>query len=114
MAAGLLLCAHYLLPGDFRMARFSTFFAMLSFVVIIIAESGASSYAQSARCQNLWVQRNQIYKDHGYCFKTARAIQYFGNGGCRITSDGAVPLSRGERATIAGIQAQERSLGCPN
>ncbi len=96
------------------MARFSMFLAMASFAVIIIAESGTSSYAQSARCQSLWVQRNQIYKNHGYCFKTARAIQYFGNGGCRITSDDAVPLSRGERATIAGIQTQERSLGCPN
>ena len=96
------------------MVRVSPFAAVALLAAFIIAESGASSYAQSARCQNLWVQRNQIYKNHGYCFKTARAIQYFGNGGCRITSDDAVPLSRGERATIAGIQAQERALGCPN
>jgi YARHG domain len=114
MTASLLLCTHYLFPGDFGMARFSMFLAMASFAVIIIAESATNSYAQSARCQSLWVQRNQIYKNHGYCFKTARAIQYFGNGGCRITNDNAVPLSRGEQATIAGIQAQERSLGCPN
>jgi hypothetical protein len=32
-------------------------------------------------CFDLWVQRNSIYKAYGYCFKTPKAISYFGN--CR-------------------------------
>jgi hypothetical protein len=26
----------------------------------------------------LWVERNSYYKEAGYCFKTTRAISYFG------------------------------------
>jgi hypothetical protein len=65
-------------------------------------------------CQQLWVERNSYYKRNGYCFRTARAINYFGNGGCFINNMGAVPLSRAERARIAQIVAQERAFGCPN
>ena len=32
-------------------------------------------------CKQLWVKRNQIYKSNGYCFKTTRARNYFGNAG---------------------------------
>lgn len=63
-------------------------------------------------CQELWVMRNQIYKNNGYCFKTDRAINYFGNGGCAYHSEGAVPLSRGERSMIRSIRASERRQGC--
>jgi len=69
------------------------------------------AYAQS--CQQLWVERNQYYKRHGYCFKTPRAIQYFGNGGCRINSDGAVPFTAAERTRIDQIVRQERAMRCP-
>jgi hypothetical protein len=68
------------------------------------------SYAQS--CQQLWVERNQYYKNHGYCFKTQRAISYFGNGGCRINDENDLPLTSGERARINQIVQQERALGC--
>ena len=68
------------------------------------------SYAQS--CQQLWVERNQYYKNHGYCFKTQRAISYFGNGGCRINDQNDLPLTSGERARINQIVQQERALGC--
>jgi YARHG domain len=63
-------------------------------------------------CDELWVMRNEIYKANGYCFKTARAINYFGNGGCSYHSEGAVPLSRGERSMIRGIRASERRQAC--
>ena len=86
----------------------------LSIVLILLASSlGASvANAQGDACSRLWVQRNQIYKDNGFCFKTERAISYFGNAGCQYDYEGDVPLTRGERARIARIIADERSLGC--
>src|SRR5207249_301574 len=40
-----------------------------------------------ASCDDLWVARNTIYKNRGYCFKTQRAISYFGNAGCRYNNE---------------------------
>jgi hypothetical protein len=63
-------------------------------------------------CAQLWVERNSIYKAYGYCFKTARAIRYFGNAGCVYDREGDIPLSRADRARIQAIRSQERRLGC--
>ncbi len=63
-------------------------------------------------CQELWVMRNEIYKANGYCFKTARAINTFGNGGCSYHHEGAVPLSGGERSVIRSIRRSERRQAC--
>jgi YARHG domain len=82
--------------------------------IVVTAWGGAVGPAQAQGCHQLWVERNSYYKRNGYCFSTPRAISYFGNGGCYITNMGAVPLSRGERARIAQIVAQERAMGCPN
>jgi YARHG domain len=70
----------------------------------------APSYAAS--CQNLWVERNTYYKAGGYCFKTLRAIRYFGNAGCRYDNENAVPLTAAEQRRIAEIVIQERIQGC--
>ena len=82
--------------------------------IAVLGLGGTASPAQAQSCQQLWVERNSYYKRNGYCFRTARAIGYFGNGGCYITNMSAVPLSPGERARIARVVAQERALGCPN
>ncbi len=63
-------------------------------------------------CQELWVMRNEAYKANGYCFKTARAIAYFGNGGCSYHHEGAVPLSGSERSMIRSIRRSERRQAC--
>ena len=63
-------------------------------------------------CQNLWMVRNQIYKENGYCFKTARAINYFGNAQCTPDNMSAVRLSAIERYNINQIVAVERQKGC--
>jgi hypothetical protein len=81
-------------------------------VVAITGIDGAITPAGAQNCAALWVERNGYYKRHGYCFRTARAIRYFGNAGCYITNQAAVPLSRGERNRIAQIRAVERTLGC--
>ncbi|HEX2334866.1 MAG TPA: YARHG domain-containing protein [Hyphomicrobiaceae bacterium] len=80
--------------------------------MIIVAISLAASPAFAQTCQQLWTERNQYYKNHGYCFKTPRAIDYFGNGGCYINDENAVPLTPAERARIAQIVQQERAMGC--
>jgi len=81
-------------------------------IMIIVATSLAVSPGYAQSCQQLWVERNQYYKNHGYCFATQRAIQYFGNGGCSINDENAVTLSPAERARIAQIVQQERAMGC--
>lgn len=68
--------------------------------------------AQSDVCAQLWVERNAIYKAYGYCFKTRRAISYFGNAGCAYDREGDIPLAREDRARIARIVADERAYGC--
>ena len=70
----------------------------------------APSFAQT--CDALWIERNSYYKDAGYCFKTARAISYFGNAGCLYDSEGDVPLSAAQRRLIGSIVAEERAQGC--
>jgi hypothetical protein len=85
---------------------------ILSIVVAVTALLLAAPPADAQSCQQLWVERNSYYKRHGYCFKTQRAIAYFGNAGCRYHNEGAVPLSSAERARIAQIQRLERTYGC--
>ena len=63
-------------------------------------------------CDELWYQRNSIYKDAGYCFKTPLAISRFGNAGCQFDSEGDVPLSDRQRQTVNAIKRLEASKGC--
>jgi hypothetical protein len=69
--------------------------------------------ADGPTCDFLYVMRNQIYAQHGYCFKTARAIQEMGNANCHITNMAAVPLSQIERNNVATIQRAETAKRCP-
>jgi hypothetical protein len=64
-------------------------------------------------CEALWQNRNQIYKDAGYCFRTARAIRAFGNAGCQYDNLNFVPLSAVQRREIADIQRYENRRNCP-
>jgi hypothetical protein len=63
-------------------------------------------------CSELWIERNQIYKDAGYCFKTARAIRAFGNAGCSYDDVRSVPLTTQEQRRINEIVRMERSYNC--
>jgi hypothetical protein len=88
-------------------------YAMVMLLAAIALETTvARSYAQN--CQALWVERNSYYKQAGYCFKTARAISYFGNAGCLYDNENAVPLAPYVRARIAEIVRLERAYRCPN
>jgi hypothetical protein len=68
--------------------------------------------AQAGICDDLWVQRNSIYKAYGYCFKTPKAIAYFGNAGCQYDYEGDIPFSYADKSRVLAIKKQERALGC--
>jgi hypothetical protein len=77
--------------------------------MVALAPQGANA---QGICQRLWVERNSIYKQNGYCFNTPRGVRYFGNAGCQYDDVREVPLTGWERERIAEIVAQERALGC--
>jgi len=84
--------------------------AAVAAAITSLAMTTTPANAQS--CQALWIERNSYYKRAGYCFRTQRAIAYFGNSGCSVTNQAAVPLSRGERNRIGQIRAMEQRLSC--
>ncbi|MGX7708296.1 YARHG domain-containing protein [Methylobacterium sp. Gmos1] len=77
---------------------------------VLVLGGATPSLAQS--CDEFWYQRNMIFKEAGYCFKTARAIRNFGNAGCRYDDQAEVPLSARQRAEIAEIASMERAMRC--
>lgn len=77
---------------------------------VVLLLGTVPSMAQS--CDELWYQRNLIYKEAGYCFKTAAAIKNFGNAGCKFDDQADVPLSARDRAEVASIKKMERAMGC--
>ena len=81
--------------------RFLMLIATVAVAAATLLVTAPPAAAQS--CQQLWVERNSYYKRHGYCFKTQRAIAYFGNGGCIYHNEAAVgaALARGARAHCA-------------
>jgi hypothetical protein len=81
--------------------------------LLAAATLGATASVASAQnCGDLWVERNTYYKQAGYCFKTRRAIEYFGNAGCGYYNERDVPLSAAVRARINQIVRTERAYGC--
>jgi hypothetical protein len=86
---------------------------------LALAAAAVSLAASPARaqqsCQDLWAERNGYYQANGYCFKTARAINYFGNGGCnpRLT-EGQVraQMIPSVRARVDELVRLERRYGC--
>ena len=79
-------------------------------LMVFIMIPASSANAQS--CYDLWTERNAYFKEAGYCFKTPRAISYFGNAGCMYDDETSVPLSRDKRARIAEIKLMEQRRRC--
>ena len=64
-------------------------------------------------CDFLYTMRNEIYRAHGYCFKTAKAIATFGNDGCTTGNADKLGLSAVERGNASVIAKAETIKGCP-
>ncbi len=73
----------------------------------------ASPAVAAFPCDELWAERNAVYAEAGYCFKTPRAIRAFGNAGCKYDDLADVPLSARDRAKVANIVRQEQANRCP-
>lgn len=70
------------------------------------------SDAEKLGCEQLWTVRNGIYHSRGYCFKTDRAREAFGNEGCQYDEEAQVPLNDYERANVRLIRAIEKRRDC--
>jgi hypothetical protein len=85
----------------------------LLLLCLCLSALGQPAFGQ-ALCDEMWAERNAIYFDAGYCFKTERAKRAFGdNAECRHHSIADLPLTARNLADIAAIQQRERRLGCP-
>jgi YARHG domain len=65
--------------------------------------------ASAANCYDLWYERNQIFDDNGFCFKSRLGKDTFDNSDCYTDNP---QMSRAEERRIAQIKAQERKKGC--
>lgn len=63
-------------------------------------------------CQSLWLVRNTIYDENGFCFKTSAAQAQFDNSDCTVKNAANVKLNSHERANISRIRQVEREKGC--
>jgi hypothetical protein len=86
--------------------------AALTAVALVAPVRAGDIQGDAYDCHELWVMRNQIYKDNGYCFKTVKAISYFGNGGCAYKSESSLPMSKQDRRVISDIKRSEARQGC--
>ena len=84
-----------------------------SLVVLAAVVTLGVAPASAQSCGEAWYQRNLIYKQSGYCFKTSRAIRAFGNAGCSYDAQEDVPLSARQRARVGELRALEQAMGCP-
>ena len=84
---------------------------LLSMAALLAFATLGAPVARAQDCQSLWVERNTYYKQAGYCFRTPRAIAYFGNEGCYRNSE--PPFPPNIRARIQRLLALERAMGCP-
>ncbi|MDC0136376.1 YARHG domain-containing protein [Sulfitobacter sp.] len=65
--------------------------------------------AIACECQELWLFRNAIFKNKGYCFGSAGEQGVLGNAGCTTKNPS---LSSSDKTQIANIKAREKRLGC--
>jgi hypothetical protein len=59
-------------------------------------------------CSGLWQERNRVYAEAGYCFKTERAIRVFG----RRCFPPYGKLSHDDACYVQALQQMERAKGC--
>ncbi len=65
--------------------------------------------ALAESCYDLWYERNQIYDDNGFCFKTQLGRETFDNSDCYTSNP---DLSSAEIRRVAQIKARERAKRC--
>jgi hypothetical protein len=85
---------------DYRLAL-----ATAATLAAVVVHAGP---ARADVCDRLWYERNEIYADAGFCFKTPRARAVFGER-CYPPYG---QLSPGAQRRVNEIQAEEYGRGC--
>ena len=68
--------------------------------------------ARDLPCDNLWLVRNTIFHQRGFCFQTARGRKEFDNRRCSANSVAELKLSEVEKANVATLEKVERGKNC--
>ncbi|MEM7301157.1 MAG: YARHG domain-containing protein [Pseudomonadota bacterium] len=74
-----------------------------------VGYQAASQTASAGECQDLWYERNAIFNNNGYCFRSNLGKSLFDNSDCYTRN---ARLTRGEQNRVARIKRRERQLGC--
>jgi hypothetical protein len=81
----------------------------ISLVGGLVMGAGAARAQDGDQCVQLFIDRNKIYADAHYCFKTKEALAYFSNKGC---IQGEPRLTASQQRRVAEIQRAERQNNC--
>ena len=63
-------------------------------------------------CEFLYEMRGEIFAEHHYCFKTAKALANWSNAGCVSSNTDTLGLNAFERKNVDMIFAAEKGKGC--
>lgn len=85
---------------------------ILCLAVLCLAVLAPAPAVAAFPCDELWSERNAVYAEAGYCFRTQRGIAAFGNAECRFSDIRDVPLSARNRTKVAEIVREETRNGC--
>ena len=81
-------------------------------MLLVSAPTGARAqgvdYYSTLSSSQLWYERNSIFAQHGYCFKSQRGIATFG----RVCHPPFGRLPGHMRRVVNNIEAWERRRGC--
>jgi hypothetical protein len=82
-------------------------FGLITLVMLSLAVLASPVLAQS--CYDLWYERNEIYDNNGFCFKTQLGMETFDNSDCWTSNP---KLSKAERRRVDQIRSEERRRNC--
>lgn len=83
-------------------------FSQIVALAILFATAGpALGFADE--CKSLWIERNEIFQERGFCFGSNLGKGYFGNEGCTTKSP---TLSVSEKTRVSQIKTREGHLNC--
>jgi hypothetical protein len=68
--------------------------------------------ARGLSCDNLWLVRNTIFHQRGYCFQSGRGQKEFSNSRCAVRTVTDLKLSDVEKGNVATLERIERGKGC--
>ena len=80
--------------------------------LMLIAVNDHGFSQNSGRCEAYWQERNALLKENRYCFKSPRAIHYFGNGGCAYSRIEDIPFPTIQLNRMLEIRAMEKANKC--